>query len=109
MCRKAGTFIRLEHTIAEGVVLGHLEIGLHLGGIHVKKLRVGRARTKVACDHNLVSAIHLPAIILGDKIPMGVPQVVANTQRTRTQWNRLARGAKATISNVRPAAIRTGS
>src|ERR1700724_3922750 len=57
MRRKAGTLVGLEHAVGERVLFGHLEVGLHLGLVHVSKravLRTGRARNRIQ-----VRPIHL--------------------------------------------------
>src|SRR5258708_29162712 len=57
MRRKARTLVGLEHAVGESVLLSHLEVGLHLGRIHVSKravLRAGRARNRIQ-----VRPIHL--------------------------------------------------
>src|SRR5215475_10709603 len=102
MRRKARTFIGLKHAIAERVLLGHLEVRLRLCRIHIKKLRVGRTRWDETSDFNPVRSMHGSGIVLGKEIRMCVPQVVANTQRTRIQGNRLARGVSPAASDVSP-------
>src|SRR5260370_41829392 len=37
VCRKAGTLVGLEHAAGESVLLGNLEVGSHLGRVHVSK------------------------------------------------------------------------
>ena len=62
MRRHARPLVGLEHVVGEGVLLGHLEVGLHIGRVHVAKRQVGRGavrRTLVAFHRNRVRPIHL--------------------------------------------------
>src|SRR5580704_6330021 len=66
---EARPLIGLEHAIAEGVGFGHLEVGREDAGgiVHIGELGIGwRARqwrTWVAAHWDLVSSIHLAAVI----------------------------------------------
>ena len=62
MRRHAGALVGLEHAVGEGVLLGQLEVGLHIRRVHIAKRQVGRRAigcALAACHRNQVRTIHL--------------------------------------------------
>ncbi len=98
MRRETRPFVGLEHVIAEGVRLGHREVGLdHPGGVvHILIFRIGwtilRWTTSVQ-----VRGVHLATVACGivaadvKKRRVRVVQVVVRDQRDRRNWHHRSR------------------
>ncbi len=61
MSRKTWPFIGLEHVIGKRILLGHLEVRLHVSRIHIFELRVGgraRVNSRSTQRANFGSPVH---------------------------------------------------
>src|SRR5579863_6749460 len=63
MRRKTGALVRLKHSVPKCVLLGHLEVGLHIRWIDVRKLWIRRwTIPHNAQDYYFIGAIHSATI-----------------------------------------------
>src|SRR5882672_3172283 len=77
--RKTRGLLRLEHPVAESVLLGHVEVGLNraVGIVHKFKLRIRWDNTtRGRVDMVLVGPVHFALVVLDYKGGMTVIQVV---------------------------------
>src|SRR5437868_152324 len=97
--RKTGALIGLKHPIAESILLCHFKVGSYIGSSNVFEcgLPTGRPFAK---DSDFVSAIHLPAVIHGQKSGVRMAQIVPDAQRRRLKRNLSARGCSGNGRNI---------
>src|SRR5580700_5486033 len=102
MRRKACSLVGLEHSVGEGVLLGHLEVGRHVRGFYIRELTVcGTVLVLAAALRNKVRSVHLAAVVHELERMMPVIDVITIVQPHRRKRNALALRVYTDASDVR--------
>src|SRR5258706_196257 len=78
MRRETWSLVALKHPVAKSVIFRHREIRLHVRSLYIHVLRVwwsAVVSAVLACDLDLIRAVHQAVIPGGEKCVMAVTQV----------------------------------